>query len=493
MTRTSTSTLGKLLENVAPIDPGNDVAIEGLALDSRYVQPGDAFFALHGSAGHGIEHAASAVAKGARCVLWEPPASMPRLPVPTIRVEHLRQHLGAIADRFYGQPSRAMTVTGVTGTNGKTSFVHLLGQALQGAGTRIATIGTLGTGFPGALLAGERTTPDVVTVHAQLASFLDAGAQHVAMEVSSHALDQGRVDGVQFAYAVFTNLTRDHLDYHGDMQSYGAAKARLFAAPGLRCAIINTDDAFGRELIARLPVAQLRLTYGVDGAQTADVQARSVELDAAGVRFDLATPWGTASVASKLIGAFNVSNMLAVAATLGAMGWHLADIVQSLTHLQPVPGRMGKLGGDGVLPLVVIDYAHTPDALEQALSSVRAHLTGKLHVVFGCGGERDAGKRALMGAVAANGADRITITDDNPRGEDGDAIVAAILEGLGAPRLALVERDRACAITDAVRGAGADDGVLIAGKGHEAYQETAGVRRPFDDTSVARAALEARA
>ncbi|MEO6065599.1 MAG: UDP-N-acetylmuramoyl-L-alanyl-D-glutamate--2,6-diaminopimelate ligase [Lysobacterales bacterium] len=490
---TSTSTLSKLLGNVAPINPGDDVVIEGLALDSRYVRPGDAFIALRGSAGHGIEHAANAAAKGARCVLWEPPASMPRLSVPTIRVEHLRQHLGAIADRFYAQPSRALTVTGVTGTNGKTSFVHLLAQALQGAGTCIATIGTLGTGFPGELRAGERTTPDVVTVHAQLASFLEAGAQHVAMEVSSHALDQGRVDGVRFAYAVFTNLTRDHLDYHGDMHSYGAAKAQLFATRGLRCAIINADDAFGRELIAGLPVAQRRLTYGIDGAHAADVQARSVELDAGGVRFQLVTPWGTAPVVSSLIGAFNVSNLLALAATLGVMGWPLADIVESLARLQPVPGRMGKLGGDGVLPLVVIDYAHTPDALEQALSSVRAHTTGKLHVVFGCGGERDVGKRALMGAVAANGADHITITDDNPRGEDGDAIIAAILTGLSAPRLARVERDRACAIADAVRGAGANDGVLIAGKGHEAYQETAGVRRPFDDTSVARAALETRA
>ena len=485
--------LGALLEGICRIDPADDVAIEGLALDSRFVKPGDAFVALRGGIGHGVEHAADAIAKGARCVLWEPPAVVPELSVPALRVERLRAQLGAIADRFHGQPSRALTLTGVTGTNGKTSFVHLLAQALQGAGERVATIGTLGVGFPDALIAGERTTPDVLSVHAQLGEFRNAGARHVAMEVSSHALDQGRVDGVHFAYAVFTNLTRDHLDYHGDMRSYGAAKARLFDAPGLRCAIINADDAFGRELLARLPSAQRRLSYGTDADHEADVRAQSIELSAAGVRFKLATPWGVVPVASNLIGAFNVANLLAVAATLGALGWSLAGIAQALASLQPVPGRMGKLGGNGVLPLVVIDYAHTPDALAQALASVRSHVAGKLHVVFGCGGERDAGKRPLMAAAAERGADRIIVTDDNPRGENGDDIIEAILKGLGMPRLAHVERDRARAISMAVLGAAVDDGVLIAGKGHEAYQETAGIRRPFDDATVARAALQARA
>lgn len=482
--------IGELLEGIAAVAREDDVSITGLTLDSRCVAEGDAFVALRGATRHGIEHAAGAVVKGAHCVLWEPPAALPDLAVPAIRVECLRTHLGAIADRFHEKPSSALTVTGVTGTNGKTSFVHLLAQSLHGAAQRVATIGTLGSGFPGALVAAERTTPDVLSVHAQLAGFRDAGAQHVAMEVSSHALDQGRVDGVRFAYAVFTNLTRDHLDYHGDMQHYGAAKARLFEMPGLRCAIVNCDDAFGRALLARLPDTQPRLSYGLEDA---DVSARSIVLDATGVSFQIATPWGTAPVQSSLIGKFNVSNLLAVAATLGAMGWPLARIASTLEALQPVPGRMAKLGGNAGLPLVVIDYAHTPDALQQALSSVRAHTSGLVHVVFGCGGERDTGKRPLMGQAAERGADRVTITDDNPRGEDGDAIVAAIVAGLAAPERVTVERDRSLAITAAVLGARSDDAVLVAGKGHESYQEIAGVRRPFDDSGIACAALEARA
>jgi len=482
--------IGALLEGIAVVPRLDDVSIQGLTLDSRNVVEGDAFIALRGGTQHGIEHAPGAVAKGASCVLWEPPAAVPALAVPAIRVERLRTHLGAIADRFHDQPSSALTVTGVTGTNGKTSFVHLLAQSLHGGAERTATIGTLGSGFPGALVAGERTTPDVLSVHAQLAEFRDAGAQHVAMEVSSHALDQGRVDGVRFAFAVFTNLTRDHLDYHGDMRSYGAAKARLFETRGLRCAIVNSDDDFGRELLARLPRAQPRLSYGLNDA---DVSARAIALDAGGVRFEIATPWGTAPIESSLIGTFNVSNLLAVAATLGAVGWSLARIASCLGSLQPVPGRMGKLGGADGLPLVVIDYAHTPDALQQALSSVRAHTSGLVHVVFGCGGERDTGKRPLMGHVAERGADLLTVTDDNPRGEDGNAIVAEILAGLDVPERARVERDRSRAITAAVLGARGHDAVLVAGKGHESYQEIAGVRRPFDDASIARAALQARA
>jgi len=482
--------ISALLDGIAVVPHEDDVSVAGLTLDSRSVVEGDAFVALRGGTQHGIEHVPGAVAKGASCVLWEPPAALPSLGVPAIRVEHLRTRLGAIADRFHDQPSGSLTVTGVTGTNGKTSFVHLLAQSLHGAAQRIATIGTLGTGFPDALVAGERTTPDVLSVHAQLAEFRDAGAQHVAMEVSSHALDQGRVDGVRFAFAVFTNLTRDHLDYHGDMRSYGAAKARLFDSAGLRCAIVNSDDPFGRELLTRLPDTQARLSFGLDNA---DVSACAVALNASGLRFDLSTPWGTAPIESSLIGTFNVSNLLAVAATLGAMGWPLARIASSLGGLQPVPGRMGKLGGTGSLPLVVIDYAHTPDALQQALSSVRAHTSGLVHVVFGCGGERDKGKRPLMAQAAERGADLVTVTDDNPRGEDGDTIVADILAGLDAPQRVRVERDRTRAITAAVLGAGGQDAVLVAGKGHENYQEIAGVRRSFDDANIARAALQARA
>jgi len=311
------------------------------------------------------------------------------------------------------------------------------------------------------------------------------------MEVSSHALDQGRVNAVEFDLAVFTNLTRDHLDYHGTMDAYGAAKARLFAWPGLRAAIVNVDDAFGREIAASMDDGIAVLRYGIDN-ESADIVARNVRAGASGLSFHLATPWGEGDVATSLLGRFNVSNLLAVAASLGALGFNFAAIVDALAHLQPVAGRMSRLGGNDVQPLVVVDYAHTPDALEQALATLRAHCAGALVCVFGCGGERDAGKRPQMGAIAERLADRVIVTDDNPRGEDGGVIVAQILAGLAHPERARVERDRGVAIALAVSQARADDVVLIAGKGHEPYQESGGVRRPFDDIAVARAALEAR-
>jgi UDP-N-acetylmuramoyl-L-alanyl-D-glutamate--2,6-diaminopimelate ligase len=403
----------------------------------------------------------------------------------------LREHVGEIAARFFDRPSAAMHVIGVTGTNGKTSIVQLLAAALQDLGARAATIGTLGAGLVGQIAAGERTTPDAISVHGLLADFRDRGASHVAMEVSSHALDQGRVNAVDFDVAVFTNLTRDHLDYHGTMANYGAAKAKLFAWPGLRTAVINVDDAFGRELAASLPQAVRVLRYGIDAAD-ADVHARAVQTHGDGLAFELVTPWGKAAIASGLLGRFNVANLLAVAACLGALGYSLSRITTALTHLQPIAGRMHRLGG-GTAPLVVIDYAHTPDALQQALTSLRAHCAGKLTCVFGCGGERDAGKRPQMAAIAEQLADGVVVTDDNPRGEDGDVIVAHILAGFAHPQSVRVQRDRAKAIAWALREACAGDVVLIAGKGHEPYQEIAGRKLPFDDVDVARQVMEARA
>jgi UDP-N-acetylmuramoyl-L-alanyl-D-glutamate--2,6-diaminopimelate ligase len=381
-------------------------------------------------------------------------------------------------------------VIGVTGTNGKTSIVQLLAAALESLHARAATIGTLGAGLVGALAAGERTTPDAISVHGLLAQFHDAGASHVAMEVSSHALDQGRVNAVDFEVAVFTNLTRDHLDYHGTMDVYGAAKAKLFAWPGLRSAVINADDAFGRELVMRLPESVQRLRYAID--TEAEIRARNVRTHGDGLSFDLATPWGEGAIDSLLLGRFNVYNLLAVVGCLGALGYTFAQIQNAISGLQPVIGRMNRLGG-GALPLVVVDYAHTPDALEQALTSLRAHCAGKLVCVFGCGGERDAGKRPQMGAIAERLADEIFITDDNPRGEDGDVIVAQIVAGLSDAQRAHVQRDRGTAIALALREAHAGDVVLIAGKGHEPYQEIGSVKRTFDDADVARRALEAYA
>ncbi len=469
-----------------------DIRVSGLTLDSRRVRAGDAFIALEGKRVHGITFAPAALAQGASAVIAEGPASAvsPSLQVPAIWIDNLRDRVGEIAARFFERPSAALHVIGVTGTNGKTSIVQLLAAALETLGARAATIGTLGAGLHGALEPGERTTPDVVNVHAMLAHFRDNGASHVAMEVSSHALDQSRVNAVDFEVAVFTNLTRDHLDYHGTMDAYGAAKAKLFAWPGLRSAVINADDAFGRDVAARLPETVQRLRYAID--VDVEIRARNVRTHGGGLSFDLATPWGDGEIHSPLLGRFNVYNLLAVAGCLGALGYSLAQIQKTLPHLQPVAGRMNRLGG-GALPLVVVDYAHTPDALQQALTSLRAHCAGRLICVFGCGGERDAGKRPQMGAIAERLADEIVVTDDNPRGEDGDAIVAQILAGLGDRQRARVLRDRAAAITSALREAHSGDIVLIAGKGHEPYQEVGGVKRPFDDADVARRMLEAHA
>lgn len=492
MSRTCRASLKDLLAGV--VDAG-DVVIGGLDQDSRRIAPGEAFVALRGARAHGLAHAPRALERGAVAILAELPlpSDTPTLPgtVPLIGIENLRGRLGAIAARYYGEPSQALRVVGVTGTNGKTSTVQLLAQALTHLGRRAATIGTLGAGLQGAIAPGEHTTPDAIAVQRLLAEFRDAGATDVAMEVSSHALAQGRVNAVAFRIAVFTNLTRDHLDYHGSMAAYGAAKAGLFRFPGLAAAVLNLDDAFGAALAAQLPESLQRVTYGLDDPR-ADVRADAIAASVEGLAFELHTPWGAGPVRTRLLGGFNVANLLAVVACLGICGVAFDDIVAALAVLEPVPGRMSRLGGHDDVPLLVVDYAHTPDALEQALTTLRAHCAGELVCVFGCGGERDAGKRPQMAAIAESLADRVVVTDDNPRGEDGDTIVADILAGFVAPGRVTVQRDRARAIAEAVREARGGDVVLIAGKGHEPYQEIGGVRHPFDDRQVARAALEAR-
>ncbi|MEO7072622.1 MAG: UDP-N-acetylmuramoyl-L-alanyl-D-glutamate--2,6-diaminopimelate ligase [Rhodanobacter sp.] len=479
------------------------VVLSGLTLDSRQVRRGDAFVALRGTRTHGMAFAESAVQRGARVVLAERPAAGEHLPgaaaddalpalvqeVPVLWIDDLHAQLGEIAARFYERPAESMRIIGVTGTNGKTSCVQLLAQALTFLGHRAASIGTLGAGLHGHLQAGERTTPDAISVQAQLAQFRDQGVTHVAMEVSSHALAQDRVGAVDFEIAAFTNLTRDHLDYHGSMEVYGAAKARLFAWPGLQHAVINIDDAFGAQLLAQLSADVQPLAISMSGTDGAVVSASAIQTSAQGLGFALRTPWGSRAVSSHLLGRFNIANLLVVVACLGALGEPFERIVAALATLQPVNGRMNRLGGTPGQPLVVVDYAHTPDALEQVLTALRAHCAGRLVCVFGCGGERDAGKRPLMGAIVARLADAAIVTDDNPRGEDGTAIVAQIVAGMGAsgPQ---VERDRAKAIHTALSAARAGDVVLIAGKGHETYQDGALGRHAFDDMAVAHGALE---
>lgn len=485
--------LDTLLAGFADPGPHAGLMVNGLGLDSRQLHAGDAFIALAGSRGHGLQFAAQAEAAGAVAVIAETDnataLAAPRIPL--VPVAGLRENLGSIAARFYGDATRNLRVIGVTGTNGKTSTVQLLAQALYALGRKPATIGTLGSGLHGHIDAGERTTPDAISVQRLMADFRDAGASDVAMEVSSHALSQARVAGVHFHLAVFTNLTRDHLDYHGDMQSYANAKQGLFRMPGLAAAAINLDDECGRRFFSELPAGVSAIGFGIEHAD-ASVRASRIETRAAGLGFDLHTPWGEARIESRLLGRFNVSNLLAVVASLGLLGYDFNAICAALAELDPVPGRMNRLGGSEGCALVVIDYAHTPDALQQALASAREHCANQLLCVFGCGGERDVGKRPLMAEIAERLADRVIVTDDNPRSEDGARIVADILAGFERAEAVVVERDRRRAIERAVHCAGAGDVVLIAGKGHEPCQEVNGVMHAFDDVEVARTAIEAK-
>jgi UDP-N-acetylmuramoyl-L-alanyl-D-glutamate--2,6-diaminopimelate ligase len=485
--------LSELLPDVAAVPP--TLAITGLVLDSRAISPGDAFVAIGGFGTHGLHFVDQARAANAGAILFEPPVpdDVPTPPDDAIAVPGLRARMGAMADAFHDHPSRAMAMVGVTGTSGKTSTVQLLAQAWTLLGTPSGTVGTLGAGLYGEAVATGFTTPLVLQMHALLADLREAGAKSVAMEVSSHALDQGRVDAVHFDVAVFTNLSRDHLDYHGDMDTYGAAKARLFSRDGLRAAVVNLDDDYGRALFERIPAGVQRIGTSARGDATAQVRADHLALDASGIAFDLLIHGTRVPVRSSLLGRFNIANLLVVAGVLSFQGIEPQGIADVLSRLQPIPGRMNRLGGDGVLPLVVIDYSHKPDPLEQALASLRGHLRGRLICVFGCGGERDRGKRPQMAAIAEANADIVIVTDDNPRGEDGDAIVADIMAGFSNPDAIAVERDRRKAIARAIGAAVADDIVLIAGKGHETYQEVAGVKHPFDDGQVARELLEGRA
>jgi UDP-N-acetylmuramyl-tripeptide synthetase len=462
--------------------------------DSRRVEAGVAFAAYPGTRADGRAFVPDAIRRGACAVLWEPQgfAWNPLWQAPNFGVEHLQSRLGAIADFIYGSPSQRLWMTGVTGTNGKTSCAHWIAQALDACGRRAAVVGTLGNGFVGGIAASTHTTPDAAVLHELLAQFHAAGAQAVAMEVSSHGLEQGRVNAVQFDVALFTNLTRDHLDYHQTMAAYAAAKARLFAWPGLRTAVVNADDAFGQRLIddARAR-GQHVLTYGLGAA---DVAAGSIRMQGDGMELDVVTPWGKALLAAPVVGAFNAQNLLGVLGVLLASDVPLATAVASLARISPPAGRMQRFGGGGK-PVVVVDYAHTPDALEQVLHALRPAVAvqRELVCVFGCGGDRDPGKRPAMGAIAARLADRIVVTTDNPRGEDPAAIASAVVKGIRevGNRCWSIEHDRRAAIHRAIAAAGPGDLVLLAGKGHETYQERDGVRSAFSDASEAASALAA--
>ncbi|MGC4029870.1 MAG: UDP-N-acetylmuramoyl-L-alanyl-D-glutamate--2,6-diaminopimelate ligase [Steroidobacteraceae bacterium] len=487
--------LSQLLDGIAPVV--RDVALTDLALDSREVRAGGAFLACRGARRHGLEFLREVIDRGAAAVLWEPEGAQVKLQpderVVMTAVPQLAARASLIADRFFASPSRDLDVIGVTGTNGKTTCAWLLAQALTACGRAAAYLGTLGAGFGGTLVAGELTTPDAVTVQRRLAAFRDLGARAVAMEVSSHSLAQQRVAAVQFRATVFTNLTRDHLDFHGDMQRYGAAKASLFEREDVRLRVFNIDDPFGAQLAAR-PAYRDRISCSRRGARAGQrryVNAAAMRFSRDGMQFTLDSSFGSAEVRAPLVGAFNVDNLLAVLAVLLGSDVPLQQAVDAVAQLAAPAGRLESFCAAG-RPLAVVDYAHTPDALEQVLLALRQHCAGRLICVFGCGGDRDRGKRPQMGAVAARAADQVILTDDNPRTEDPRVIVADIAAGMPAGS-ATVVHDRRTAILQAVAMAGPQDVVLVAGKGHETCQIVGGERLPFSDQRVVREALAAGA
>lgn len=465
----------------------------GITADSRKVQPGSLFLAYPGAKSDGRNFIQQAINAGAAAVLWEKEGFTWNADwqVQNQAVSALKLQVGEIAAEYYGHPSGQLTMVGVTGTNGKTSVSQWIAQCLAILGKKTAVLGTIGNGFvddnASTLSEATNTTPDAILLQGMLADYLKQQANAVVMEVSSHGLDQGRVSGVAFDIAILTNLSRDHLDYHGTMEAYATAKRKLFDWPNLSMAILNVDDAFGLSVANSLKQQQKPfMTYGIGSG---DICASNLELSDSGLSMQVETPLGSALLSAPVLGRFNAYNVLAVLGTLLALDVSLDDAIKTISQIKPVQGRMQQFGG-GELPLVVIDYAHTPDALEKVLNTLKEQVpvTNKLICVFGCGGDRDAGKRPLMGAIAHKLADNVVVTSDNPRSENPQEIIEQIMAGMTGTYAA--EPDREMAITMAVRAARQGDIVLVAGKGHEDYQEISGVKYPFSDELVAQSALK---
>ena len=488
------------------------VSINNLVSDSRKINPGDTFLAYAGEKNDGRNYIPQAIAAGANAILWDPQdfSWNPAWHIPALPISELREKVGWIASYVYGEPSKKLWTIGITGTNGKTSCCHWYAQAMTGLDKKAAVIGTLGNGFDGALESSENTTPDAAVLQRLLADYKQQGASCVAMEVSSHGLMQGRINGTTFSVAVLTNLSRDHLDYHQDMDAYAAAKARLFFWPELKYAVINMDDVLGVELSRQLANKKTEIIgYGFQYPEIGYyakhfkmVYGSNLKADINGIEFDIEYEGNSEHVRINLLGKFNASNLLAVTASLLASGINLSDAVRSLQHIRPIPGRMEKFTAAGQ-PIVIVDYAHTPDALEKALCTLREilrttaiHLSGKdkqkhqprLYCVVGCGGDRDKGKREMIGEVATRLADDVIFTSDNPRSENALNIIKDIAAGASSNNYQ-IEVDRASAIYQAADNAQLGDIVLIAGKGHEKFQEIKGKKIPFSDAEVVQQVL----
>jgi len=481
--------LSSLLAGIKEVPAADDAGVSGLAIDSRNISAGYLFIALPGTRQHGNDYIEAAVRQGAVAVVYDADSNLPEHinarpgdDVPLIKIKDVTQQAGIIASRFFGDPSQSMTVTGITGTNGKTTCSMLLGQSLNHLGARSSVIGTLGSGLWGEMHRSTHTTPDAVTLQRQMSELLAQGSDQLLMEVSSHGLQQGRVSGTEFNTAVFTNLSQDHLDFHGSMKQYGAAKAKLFYQSDLDLAVINCDDEFGRKLLAGPVQAKQIISYGIDSG---DVYASRITLNEAGIKLEIHSPWGELKLDSSLMGRFNVYNLLACAAVLLATGYRADDVVSALSAAESAAGRMECFRARGVT--VVVDFAHSPDALQQALIALREHIQGRqLICVFGCGGDRDQAKRPIMGKIAQQLADTVIITDDNPRHEDPAEIRSDIIAGMTGPSQETLQEipDRGQAIHAAWQLAEQGDIILIAGKGHEATQQIGDLKIPFNDREV---------
>lgn len=487
--------LAELLQGIADAPA---LALRDISSDSRTLQPGDLFLACGGYNSHGLDYVADAVTAGVAAIVWD--ASSAEAPacevgVPMIAVPNLASHLGEIANRFYDRPSEQVKVVGVTGTNGKTTVAWLIAQCCERLAQRCGYVGTLGAGIDEVAGGEGMTTPGVIELHRQLAEFRDAGAEWAAIEVSSHALAQGRVAGVTFDTVLFTNLSRDHLDYHGSMARYAEAKATLFVDYPARHRIINLDTDFGAQLAGRCGQDVITVSTRFDRVANGRpyVFVRSVVAHGTGSQVRISSSWGDGEFRLALPGDFNVANAVIVAAAMLAHGVSVAEACETLATVTAPPGRMERVAARDGMPAVYVDYAHSPQAIDAALRALRAHCSGRLWCVFGCGGDRDAGKRPQMARVAERHADQVVITSDNPRGESPTAIIDDICAGLARPDAATVIEDRATAIAWAVGAADSDDVILIAGKGHENYQLVGDERLDFSDYGAALGNLDKRA
>jgi len=485
--------LVELLSGYAEVP--KDIEISGVSLDSRKIKSGDAFIALSGTLQHGVAFADQAVKNGAVAIIYEPVGKLKKIVaelenIVCVAVVNLSQNIGAIAARFFGYPAQQLAVIGITGTNGKTTCSQILGQLLPDCGI----IGTLGWGGAGHLNATENTTPDAISIQQILQSFVKQRKTSVAMEVSSHGLEQGRVNGLAFSGAVFTNISRDHLDYHGSMNAYIEAKLKLLDTPGVSFVVVNMDDQYVDKIISVVPTTVKKWGFtrhgnSVEGLEI--VSANNIKYTLQGIKCDLNWQDDQTCLTTSLVGEFNLENCLAVLSVLIAMGNSLSEATAMMFKAKPISGRMERVSNSENTFQVFVDYAHTPDALERVLKSLRLHCQNKIVLVFGCGGDRDQGKRSQMGHIATQWADTVVLTDDNPRYENAEHIIDDILAGCQHQKVTVI-KDREAAICEAIQAASNQDLVLIAGKGHEDYQEQEGKRRHFSDRDVAVDALKAR-